>query len=62
MIVAELIKQLQEMPQDLPVYYVMFDDGYNMKEISDTDVVITELEDDDGKEVYGVVFGEGWLL
>ena len=62
MIVKEMIEKLQKMPQELPIFYVMFDDGYNVTELSDGDVVQTTLEANDGKEFPAIVFGEGWLL
>jgi len=61
MIVKQMIEKLQTLPQELPVYYVMFDDGYNIVELRDSDVLAMTLEKDD-KEFQAVVFGEGWLI
>ena len=62
MIVKDLIEQLQKMSQELQVYYVMFDDGYNIVKLSDKDIIATTLEDDNGKEFKAIVLGEGWLM
>ncbi len=62
MIVGELIKHLQTMPQDLQVSYVMFDDGYNITKLGQEDVITSTLEDDKGKEFPCVIIGEGWLM
>jgi hypothetical protein len=59
--VKELITHLKIMDQNLPVFYVMFDDGYNTTELTPDDVIQTTLEDKDGKEVECIALGEGWL-
>ncbi len=62
MIVSELIEHLKTLDQTLPVFYVMFDDGYNVTKLTPQDVIATELEDEKtGKEFSCVVLGEGWL-
>ena len=59
--VRELIGHLKKMDQSLPVYYVMFDDGYNVIDLTESDIIATRLEDKDGKEITCVALGEGWL-
>lgn len=59
--VSELIQKLQELPQDLPVFYVMFDDGYNITPLTPKDIVSKPLEDNEGKEFMALTLGEGWL-
>lgn len=62
MTVGELIEHLKGLKQDLPVYYVMFDDGYNVISLTQNDIVVSSLEDGSGKEFECVTLGEGWLL
>jgi hypothetical protein len=59
--VGELITHLKTMDQNLPVFYVMFDDGYNVTALTSEDVISSSLEDEHGKEVQCVILGEGWL-
>lgn len=60
--ICELIEHLKTLNPDLPVYYVMFDDEYNIAELTQKDIVVTQLEDKQGKEFDALTFGEGWLL
>jgi hypothetical protein len=60
--VSGLIAHLKKLPQDLTVFYVMFDDGYNITKLSSEDVIQSTLEDDNGKEFPCITLGEGWLL
>jgi hypothetical protein len=62
MLVRDLITHLQTLPQDLPVLYVMFDDGYNIKEIEKGDVIVSKIIEKDNKDFPCVVLGEGWLM
>jgi hypothetical protein len=59
--VRDLIKHLKTLDQTLPVFYVMFDDGYNIVSLTSHDVIETTMEKDD-KEFSCVVLGEGWLM
>jgi hypothetical protein len=61
--VGELIEYLKTQRQDLPVYYVMFDDGYNVTEVTPKDVISSStLENKEGKEFPCIIIGEGWLI
>ena len=59
--VSELIEHLKTIPQDIPVFYVMFDDGYNIVEITSNDIFVQDLEDETGNPLPSVVIGEEWL-
>lgn len=59
--VGELIKCLQKLDQALPVFYVMFDDGYNIQRLTEQDIIAQTLETDKGKEFPALVLGEEWL-
>ena len=60
--VGELKERLKLLDQTLPVYYVMFDDGYNIVPLTEDDIVSTTLEDNNEKEFSALTLGEGWLL
>lgn len=59
--VGELKERLKLLDQTLPVYYVMFDDGYNIVPLTEDDIVVTVLENSEG-EIKTLTLGEGWLL
>lgn len=59
--VKDLIVCLQNLPQDLPVYWVMFDDGYNTTALTEEDIKITVLENCNGDEFKTLTIGEEWL-
>ena len=57
--VSELINHLKELPQDLIVLHVMFDDGYSYSETSSENVRVSRYENyPDGKEYPCVLIGE----
>lgn len=59
--VRELINCLQSLDPTLPVYFVMFDDGYNITKLTDRDIHPQDLEMPNGERFQALVIGEEWL-